>query len=170
MSATCAQIMEDNKLKIHIETGNIYFDNYDTNESIFGFFQSQEDDAKIFIDYDFFYNGSYQKYFGDYIVGRTQDIDNTLDILMKRNSKHFLYRYNDILLDKLVPLIKIRHTNVLKDSIAIQIIQQKNWQYFVEKLMDIAWNNKIGDTLYMAAETNLMKNYLLNLTVLKKTY
>ena len=36
--------------------------------------------------------------------------------------------------------------------------------------MDIAWNNKIGDTLYMAAETNLMKNYLLNLTVLKKAY
>ena len=36
--------------------------------------------------------------------------------------------------------------------------------------MDIAWNNKIGDTLYTAAETNLMKNYLLNLTVLKKTY
>ena len=34
MSTTCAQIMEDNKLKIHIEKGNIYFDNYDTNESI----------------------------------------------------------------------------------------------------------------------------------------
>ena len=81
-----------------------------------------------------------------------------------------LYRYNDILLDKLVPLIKIHHTNVLKDSIAILIIQHKNWQYFIEKLMGIAWNNKIGDTLYTAAETNLMKNYLLNLTVLKKTY
>ena len=58
MSATCAQIMQDNKSKIHIETGNIYFDNYNTNESIFIFFQSQEDDAKIFINYDFFYNGS----------------------------------------------------------------------------------------------------------------
>ena len=170
MSATCAQIMEDNKLKIHIEASNIYFDKYDTNESIFGFFQSQEDDAKIFIDYDIFYNGSYQKYFDDYIVGRTQDIDDTLDIFTNRNSKYLLYRYNDILLDKLVPLIKIHHTNVLKDSIAIQISQQKNWQYFAEKLMDIAWNNKIGDTLYMAAETNLMKNYLLNLTVLEKTY
>ena len=45
---------------------------------------------------------------------------------MNRNAKYLLYRYNDILVDKLVPLIKIRHTNVLKDSIAIQIIQQKN--------------------------------------------
>ena len=58
MSATCAQIMQHNKSKIHIETGNIYFDNYNTNESIFIFFQSQEDDAEIFINYNFFYNGS----------------------------------------------------------------------------------------------------------------
>ena len=27
------------KLKIHIESGNIYYDNQDTNESIYGFFQ-----------------------------------------------------------------------------------------------------------------------------------
>ena len=31
-SNVCKKILEDNKLKIHIETGNIYYDNNDTNE------------------------------------------------------------------------------------------------------------------------------------------
>ena len=32
------QILVNNKLKIHIETGNIYYDDQDTNESILNFF------------------------------------------------------------------------------------------------------------------------------------
>ena len=31
------QILQNNKLKIHIDTGNIYYDNKDTNKSIFSF-------------------------------------------------------------------------------------------------------------------------------------
>ena len=31
----CREILEGNDLKIHIETGNIYYKNIDTNESIF---------------------------------------------------------------------------------------------------------------------------------------
>ena len=38
----CQEILIQNKLKIHIETGNIFFNNLDTNESIYNFFQKQE--------------------------------------------------------------------------------------------------------------------------------
>ena len=31
------EILQNHDLKIHIETGNIYYDDKDTNESIFGF-------------------------------------------------------------------------------------------------------------------------------------
>ena len=31
----CKEILENNDLKTHIETGNIYYKNNDTNESIF---------------------------------------------------------------------------------------------------------------------------------------
>ena len=34
----CEQILQNNKLKIHIESGNIYYDNTHTNESIYRFF------------------------------------------------------------------------------------------------------------------------------------
>ena len=34
----CQELFIENKLKIHIETGNIFFNNLDTNESIYDFF------------------------------------------------------------------------------------------------------------------------------------
>ena len=37
-SDECKEIFLVNKLQIHIETGNIYYDNKDTNESIYDFF------------------------------------------------------------------------------------------------------------------------------------
>ena len=36
-SDQCKQILVNNKLKIHIETGNIYYDDQDTNKSVLDF-------------------------------------------------------------------------------------------------------------------------------------
>ena len=57
-----------NKLKIHLDTGNIYYDNTETNESICGFLLAQEDDTKKFIDLEFIYSGSYGSYFNEYLL------------------------------------------------------------------------------------------------------
>ena len=38
----CQEIFIENKLKIDIETGYIFFNNLDTNESIYCFFEQQE--------------------------------------------------------------------------------------------------------------------------------
>ena len=38
----CKEIMNRNDLKIHIETGNIYYNDTDTSESIFDFLQNQK--------------------------------------------------------------------------------------------------------------------------------
>ena len=62
-SSTCEELLTNNKLKIHIETGNTCYDNTDTNESIYGFFQLQVDQTKKFIDFEFTYDERYQKYF-----------------------------------------------------------------------------------------------------------
>ena len=37
-SSFCQELLIENKLKIHIESGNIFFNNLDANESIYGFF------------------------------------------------------------------------------------------------------------------------------------
>ena len=62
-SAECEEILVQNKLKIHVESGNIFHNNIDNNESIYRFFQQQEDSSKAFINFDFIFGDSYSDYF-----------------------------------------------------------------------------------------------------------
>ena len=39
-SSFCKELLIENKLKIHIDSGNIFFNYLDTNESIYGFFST----------------------------------------------------------------------------------------------------------------------------------
>ena len=55
--------MQSNDLKIHIETGNIYYNDTDTNESIFDFMKNQHNNSKCVINYDLKFDGSYKNYF-----------------------------------------------------------------------------------------------------------
>ena len=54
-SDICADLMTVNKLKIHIESGDIYHNNTDPNESIYSFFENQEDETKKWIDLSSFF-------------------------------------------------------------------------------------------------------------------
>ena len=96
-SSTCEYLLTNNKLKIHIETGIIYYDNTDTNESIYGFFQLQEDQTKKFIDFEFTYDETYQKYFDEFLLQINGQADNTLDLLTNKNSTFLFYHFNDFL-------------------------------------------------------------------------
>ena len=48
----CKEILENNDLKFHIETGNIYYKNNDTNELISEFMKNQQDSSKGKINFD----------------------------------------------------------------------------------------------------------------------
>ena len=64
----CQEILENNNLKIHIETGNIYDKNEDTNESIFEFIKNQQDSSKGMINYDLSFEGDFKDYFKRIII------------------------------------------------------------------------------------------------------
>ena len=59
----CQEIFIKNQLKIHIVTGNIFFNNLDTNESDYDFFQQQENQSKAKINFEFTFTDSYEDYF-----------------------------------------------------------------------------------------------------------
>ena len=60
--------MKANKLKIHVESRYIYHDSNDTNESIYGFFENQEDETKRWIDFEFVLSDDYDDCFMKYLV------------------------------------------------------------------------------------------------------
>ena len=59
----CKEILENNDLEIHIETGKIYYKNNNTNESIFEFMKNHQDSSKGKINFDLTYDGNYNDYF-----------------------------------------------------------------------------------------------------------
>ena len=66
-SDQCKQILVNNKLNIHIETGNFYYDDQDTNESILDFFFNQQNPITGVINFDFVCCESYADYF-DWLI------------------------------------------------------------------------------------------------------
>ena len=79
--------MVQNKLKIHVESGNIFHNNIDTNESIDSFFQQQEDSSKAFINFDFIFGYSYSDYFEWLINKFKAKQDDKYDVLTKKKLK-----------------------------------------------------------------------------------
>ena len=122
-SDQCKQILVNNKLKIHIETGNIYHDNQDTNDSILDFFFNQQNQIREVISFDIVYGESYTDYFNWLIKGFDSCQKNKFDVLTCKNSKYLLYHYNDILQESNLELKEVKHSVVTDDYIAAEEIQ-----------------------------------------------
>ena len=124
----CKVILENNDLKIHIETGNIYYKNNDTNESIFEFMKNQQDSSKGKINFNLMYDGDYNDYFRWILNGFDAYGKTKLDIL----TKYLLYHFNDLLESTGQRITLIKHIKVTDDYIAAEETQNQNWRYFIE--------------------------------------
>ena len=164
-SNICKKLLEDNKLKIHTETGNIYYDNNDTNESIHSFILAQANPISGEIDHAFTFDRNYATYFQWLTDAFNESTKNKLDILTNKNSKFLFYHFNDYLQQSNKKIKKIKHRVVTQDYLAAEKIQDRNWKYFVESVL--AFSQK-------ATVSSDEKSFLLetkeNVEILKKTY
>ena len=93
----CKKILRDNKLKIHIETGNIYYDNTDTNESLHNFIIAQQNPISGTIDHSFSFDRDYVTYFEWLVNAFSTPKKHNLDIFTYKNSKFLFYHFNGYL-------------------------------------------------------------------------
>ena len=80
-SDQCKQIFIENKLKINVESSNIYYDNTDTNEGILDFIFNQQNPVTSDIPYNFTYGNSYKNYFNWLMTGFDSYEKAKLDVL-----------------------------------------------------------------------------------------
>ena len=78
-----------------------------------------------------------------------------LDVSTCKNSKYLFYRYNDILQESNLELKKVKHSVVTDDYIAAEEIQNQNWQYFDESVLEVCREQEIGKTI-RKPQTNLL--------------
>ena len=86
--------MQRNKLSIHIEIGNIYYDNVDTGESIYSFFIAQQDHTKKLMSEEFQFFDRYEDYIMNYLTQIETESDDVLDMLSHKNTKFLFYQFN----------------------------------------------------------------------------
>ena len=120
-----SQIFIENSLSIHIETGNVYFDGYNTNESIYEFLLSQQDETKQKIHTTL----SYSDTFSNYIRNFLDDIDH--------ETEYPFNRFNDFLPFRGQPILTVRHSKKTVDEIVLEEVQSKDWQYLTESLIQL---------------------------------
>ena len=163
----CRNILENNKLQIHVDSGKIFYDNEDTNESIFTFILAQNNPISGYIDRNISFDSDYKTYFQWISSAFSETEKNKLDIMTNPNSKFLFYRFNDLLQQQSEQTKKIKHSIVTEDYIAGEKIQDTSWKYFVERILRFAEkpNSNYSDT-----EQSFVIDTKENIEILKKTY
>ena len=68
-------------------------------------------------------------------------------MLTLKNTRFLVYRFNDTLKSTGQLMIKIRHSKVTDDYLAAEEIQNQNWQYFIERVIEVCKSKEIGSTI-----------------------
>ena len=86
-------ILNKNKMKNNLESGDIYIGNVNTNESIYCFLVHQQDNTKKLMDIEFTAPDDYNFYVDEYLVGVTEDL---YDMHSHSTSKFLFYNFDKI--------------------------------------------------------------------------
>ena len=71
----------------------------------------------------------------------------------------------------LEPIKPVRHSVISDDGIALDVIQNENWKYFIETILKTWQTNNGGINNKVELKTiKLMKNSVGNITICKQTY
>ena len=90
------------------------------------------------------------------------------DIFSLKNTKYLAYRFNDFQNSIGKPLIGIRHSLVTDNYLAAEESQNQNWQYFIERVIEVCKSKGIGSTIQLAEE--FLLSTVENVTLSKKVY
>ena len=130
--------------------------------------KNQQNSSKGIINTDLKFDGTYQNYF-QWILNAFEAQEKTkYDLFLFKNTKYLAYRFNDFqnLIDEL--LIKVRHSVVTDNYLAGEEIQNQNWQYFIERVIEVCKSKEANSTIKPTEE--FLLTTLENVTVAKKPY
>ena len=126
--------MTQNKLSIHVESGDIFYDNHNTEENFYIFLLFQQNDEAAYVLKKFSYNDTFEKYITSFLQNFSIDDQEKFDLLSFKNSKYLFYRFNDFVKIYGNPRYKLLHTRKMLDSVALKKLEDKNKQFLVEKI------------------------------------
>ena len=104
------QTMTQNKLSIHVESGEMFYDNHNTGENFYSFLLSQHNDEAAYAPKHFSNRNSFGAYISSFLQSFSIDDQEKFDLLAFKNSKYLFYRFNDFIKAYGNPRYKLLHT------------------------------------------------------------
>ena len=127
--------MTPNRLSIHVETGDIFYENHNTGENFYNFLIAQQNEQAAFISKKFSYQNSFEAYISQFLQAFSIDDVEKFDLFAHKNSNYSFYRFNDYVKAYGSHRRTIRHTRKMKDSIGMQKVEEKSKQFLIEKII-----------------------------------
>ena len=90
------------------------------------------------------------------------------DLLSYKNAKYLLYRLNNFQNSTGQTLIKVKHSLVTDNYIAAEETQNQNWQYFIERIIEVCKSKEVGSSI--EPTENFLLTTVENVTLTKKSY
>ena len=79
-------MMQENSMSIHLESENLFYDNFDTQENFYDFLLNQQDQNKFITKKKIAYYKSFKQYLSDFLQSFDyEEIDN-IDLFSDKNA------------------------------------------------------------------------------------
>ena len=127
--------MTQNKLSIHVESGDIFYDNHNTGENFYDFLLSQQNDEAAYVPKKISYRNSFEAYIGSFSQRFSIEDQEKFDLLAFKNSKYLFYCFNDFIKAYGNPRYKLLHTRKMLDTVGLKKLEEKNKQFLLEKII-----------------------------------
>ena len=126
--------MKNNSLSIHIESGDIFCDDFNPKENFYNFLLGQQDECIQFTPKITFCQYSIEKYTRNYLPSFSIDEIEKLDALSNKNAKYLLYKFNDWTESLGAEQILIRHSWKVNNIVGLQKKEEKDKQFLIVKV------------------------------------
>ena len=151
-------ILTNNSLSIHVERGNIFYDNFSTNENFYNFLLAQQDETEWFIPKRISYHRSFERYMKQFLPAFSLEESDKYDFLTNKSSNYLLYKFSDWIELLNAEKIKIRHSSVVKNDVGLIGIEKKTTSFWQKKLSAILKKITLHDT-YKEKTRNYARNW-----------
>ena len=168
----CQDALKRDGISIHIPTGDIFIKNQNTEESIYSFLDNQQDETKKDIPLDFSYDDNLNDYMTKYLPAINDYDEVKYDFLTNKNSKFLFNLFNKYQENRGRKKLPVKHTKVSADDYALKKLQDRNWPYFVNSIIEFSQGvYDINDIITTdAEEVNISNNTRANFEITKNLY
>ena len=93
-SSAGEQIMQENSMSIHLESGNLFYDNFNTQENLYDFLLNQQDENKVTIRKKIAYYKTFKQYLNEFLQSFDYEEIDKFDLFSNKNAKYLFCKFN----------------------------------------------------------------------------